>query len=105
MKIFQNIYDAIKNWQPPAWVKALLSRLNDVIITILKQAGQAYIDYLKTEIIFAANHSDWSSKQKFQYVYDMAKKGFVEFGITLKDNELNTIINYFVSLLKKEGAI
>jgi hypothetical protein len=105
MSIFQKMADAIKNWQAPAWLKFLLSELNGIMMGILKAAGQAYIQYLQALIIEAAQHSTWTPGEKFNYVYTQAKKSFVEFGVTLKDNEINTLINYLVSMLKSKGVI
>ena len=57
------------------------------------------------QILEAAQHTDWSSEKKFQYVFDEAKKGFTDFSITLKDSELRAIIEFLVNSLKKNGAI
>ena len=105
MTIFQKAYDAIKSWQAPRWLKFFLQQLNDLMIVVLKEAGQGYIDYLKEKIIEAAQNKDWSNKKKFDYVFNQAKKGFDTFVISLKDNEINTLINFLVSTLKKQGAI
>lgn len=105
MSIWQKMYNAIKNWQPPQWVKLLLGQLNDMMITILKETGKAYVEYLKAKIIEAANHSDWSNEEKFGYVFNAAKSGLVGFSITLKDREINVIIEFLVNELKKSDVI
>ena len=104
VKWVQAIYDGIKNWQAPQWMKVLLQQLNDLMIALLKQVSKAYIDYLKGEIIYASQQN-WTSEEKFKYVFNQAKKGLTEFIITLKDSEINVIIEYLVNLLKKEGVI
>lgn len=99
------LYNSIKNWKAPEWLKILIQQLNDLMIAILKKAGQAYIDHVKALVLEAASHQDWSSEQKYQYVFDQAKKGFIEFSISIKDSELNAIIEFLVNQFKKQGAI
>lgn len=102
---FQQCYDFFKNIKTPLWLKVLLAQLQALLIEILKQAGQAYIQYLQAKILEAAQHSDWSNEQKFDYVFDAAKAGFIEFAITLKDSEIRCIIEFLVNQLKKSGVI
>ena len=103
--IFQKAADFIKGWTAPAWLKTLLAQLNDLMFLILKQIGQQYINYLQSKIIEATQHSDWSNEQKFDYVFNAAKEGFAEFAITLKDSEINCLIEFLVAQLKKSGVI
>ncbi|MBU2249903.1 MAG: hypothetical protein KKD77_24370 [Gammaproteobacteria bacterium] len=105
MNILQRAYDWIKAWKPPAWISALIARLNDLMIIILKQVTKAYIDYLKAEVIYAASRGDWTPEEKYEYVFKKAKEGFDKFSVTLKDREINCIIEYFVNLLKNDGVI
>jgi hypothetical protein len=105
MGLIQKAYDFFKNIKTPQWLKLLLAQLQALIIQVAMQAGQAYINYLKEKILEAAGHSEWSSSKKFNYVFDAAKSGFTEYSVTLKDNELNTIINFLVSQLKASGVI
>lgn len=105
MNPFQSAYNWIKNIKTPTWLKTLLAQLQDILISLLKQAGQAYIQYLQSKILEASTHSDWNNKQKFDYVFIEAKKGFVEFGITLKDSEINALIEFLFSQLKKSGVV
>jgi len=102
---FQSVYDWIKGWKAPQWMKDLLQQLNDIMVAILKEAGEQYVNNLKSAVIEAAGHDDWSSEQKFDYVFNQAKKGLVSFSVTLKDSEINALIEYFVNLLKKNGTI
>ena len=60
---------------------------------------------VKTRILEAEQHTDWSSKEKLEYVLKESKKGFIDFSITLKDSELNLLIEYLFNILKKVGAI
>lgn len=104
MSIFQKAYDAIKSWQAPQWLRKILQDLNDLMISILRETGEAYISYLKEQIIIASKE-DWTPEEKFRYVFKQAKTSFVTFAVRLKDNELNSLINSLVSLLKCQGAI
>ena len=101
MNILQRAYDWIKAWKPPMWIKALLARLNDLMIIILKQVTKAYIDYLKAEVIYAASRGDWTPEEKYEYVFRKAKEGFDKFSVTLKDREINCIIEFLYLQLKK----
>ena len=105
MDLFQKPYDAIKRWTAPAWLKNLLKTSNDIMMAILEEVSQAYIDYLKAKIIEASEHSDWSAGQKFEYVFKEAKSGFVSFGITLKDRQINALIQFLVNKMKEGGEI
>lgn len=102
---FQTPYNFFKYWQAPLWLKQLLQVINDMMYEILKEVSQAYINYLKTEILVAASHNDWSGDQKFDYVFKKAKSGFVEFGVQLKDAELGALIKFVVLELKKLGVV
>ncbi len=102
---FQGVYDWIKNWKAPLWLKNLLQSLNDLMIAILKEVSKDYITYLKNSILEAASHSDWSNDEKFGYVFDKAKSGFTQFSIELKDREINLLIEFLVNQLKKTGII
>ena len=105
MRFLQAIYDKIKGFKTPAWLKIILQQAQDLMVSIATQAGQAYINYLKSKIIEAAQNKSWTSREKFDYVFKQAKHGFTEFSVTLKDNEINAVINLFVSILKKQGVI
>lgn len=100
-----DLYNKIKNWQPPVWVKTLMQQLNDLMIAIVMSVGQGYIDYLKSAITVAAGHKDWSNDQKFNYVVEQAKSGFVGFAVTLKDSEVNLLVEFLTNQLKKTGVI
>lgn len=105
MNIFQKLYDGIKNWTAPQWLKTFLSDLQIVIIQVAKAAGQAYIQYLEAKIIEAANNGSLTSEQKFQYVWDAAKGSAIPAIVSLKDSELNLIIESIANLLKSKGTI
>ncbi len=105
MNILQKFYNWLKSLRYPAWLRPYVQELNDLMIALFKEAGQQYINYLKTKIIEAAQNKNWTSRERFEYVFKEAKKGFVEFSITLKDNELNTIINYLYTQLHKISVI
>lgn len=105
MTIFQKVYNAIKSWKAPLWLKQLIQSLNDLMIAILKEVSKEYVAYLKKAILEAASHSDWSNDEKFGYVFDKAKSGFTQFAIILKDREVNILIEFLVNQLKNSGAL
>ena len=104
MTIFQEAYDAIKNWVAPNWLKQFLADLQTIIIKIAESAGEAYLNYLEQKIIEAAKMNTPPS-EKFTYVFNAAKASTIPALIALTDSELNTIINAIVSLLKNNGTI
>jgi SLT domain-containing protein len=99
--IFQKAYDAIKAIKTPTWLKVLLGELQVLMFDIAKKAGQNYVAYVEGLIIQAAGMTNLSNKQKFEYVFDNARKSGVAAVITLKDNELNVLINFLYSQWKK----
>ena len=105
MGLFQKAYDFFKNIKTPVWLRDLLQNLQDIMFAIAKEVGEQYITMVKTRILEAEQHTDWSSKEKFEYVLKESKKGFIDFSITLKDRELNLLIEFLFSQLKKIGAI
>jgi hypothetical protein len=99
--IFQRAYDFIKAIKTPTWLKELLQSLQDIMLAIAKKAGQDYIAYLEAMIVEASLMNNLSSKQKFDYVFGKAKSGGISAIITLKDNEISTLINFLYSQYKK----
>ncbi len=99
--IFQKAADAIRAFKTPTWLKEMLGALQDLMIVILKKAGEDYLTYLETLIIEVAGKKELSSKQKFEYVFENARKTGISAIITLKDNELNALINHLYAIYKK----
>lgn len=60
---WQKIYDAIRFYQPPSWIKAFMKDLNDALISLLIGVGQDFIQKAKLEIISLAK-SDMSNAEK-----------------------------------------
>lgn len=100
MNLWQKIYNWFKSWRYPIWLRPYIQIANDAIIAILKKAGKSYINYLKSKVIEALENKNLTAKQKFEYVFDEAKKAYKEFYIELKDEELKLIVNYLINLLK-----
>jgi len=103
MSIFQKAYDWVDGWKAPAWLKALLQSLNDLMLAVLKEVSQQYINYIKNQITYAAGQN-WTAEEKFNYVFNQAKTGLTEFSITLKDREINLLIEFLVAQLKGAGV-
>lgn len=99
MSIFQKVYDWL-DFKTPIWLKALLREVQDILISILWQIGQNYIDLLSTRIKEVSKR-DWSNRKKFESVYSYAR----ELGMEQRDHILNLIIEFLVARLKKQGAI
>ena len=99
--VFQRAYDYIKAIKTPTWLKVLLGELQVLMFDIAKKAGQNYVAYVEDLIIQAAGMTNLNNKQKFEYVFENARKGGITAVITLKDNELNVLINFLYSQWKK----
>jgi hypothetical protein len=102
--IIQELYDAIKNWKAPAWLKTFISDLQTVLVKIAIAAGEAYIQYLEQKVIEAAG-MDITPEAKFQFVFDAAKSSAIPALEALGTSELNTLIENIVSVLKSKGTI
>ena len=104
MTLFQRMYDAIDKWTAPLWLRNLLQELNNLMLIILKEAGKAYITYIKT-LIIEASGMQISNKEKFEYVYKHATKKALSMGIELKDAQINALIEFLLNKLKNDFKI
>ena len=104
MKIFQRMYDFFKRLDVPMWAKPFMQSLNDTMLEILKQAGNAYLNFLIQEVM-KASKMNISPEDKFAYVFNSARKSILPALVELKDSELNCLIETIVSDLKKKNVI
>jgi hypothetical protein len=102
---FQIPYNWIKAIKTPEWLKLLLAQVQDLLWQIITNATKAFIENMTAYIIEAASHKDWSSSDKREYVFEKAKKGAIELGITIRDSAINLLIEVLVAQLKKSGVI
>lgn len=105
MGIWQKMYDFFDKIKTPSWLKVLLEELQDLMWVIIKKAGQDYINFVTEQILVASQDKTMTSAEKFDYVYKQAKKHLTLAVFTLKDNELNCLIEFIVSKLKRQKAI
>mgnify|MGYP001350122344 CR=1 FL=1 len=105
MKLFQKAYDFFRNIKTPTWLKILLGELQDLMIVVLQKAGKDYINFVTEQVIAAAQDNNMSSGEKFDYVFKQAKKHLTLCVFTLKDNEINCIIEFICSKLKGQKVI
>lgn len=101
MSIFQSMYDNIKKWTTPDWLKILVKEIWEIIWAIILSVGKEYIRQLEAKIIEVAQDNSLSNQQKFDKVFSYAKS----IGIALSDSSLRLLIETLVSLLKKQTAI
>ena len=106
MKIsfFQTAYNWFKNLQLPAWLRPIVAELNDIMIAVLKKAGESYIHYLEDKIT-EASFLNMSSSEKLKFVLNAAKSGGMTAVISLKDSQISALINYLVVKMKAHEAI
>lgn len=100
MGFFQTVYDTIKNWKAPAWVKIFLQEIQDIIVSVALQVGRDYLDNLRNKII-EVSMQDISNENKFKIVFDYGKYLMVN----IKDSYLNLLIEILVNKLKGEKSI
>ena len=100
MRFVQWIYNCMKGWRYPAWMKPYIQTMNDIMLEIAKKAGQAYLSYLQALVIDAMS-KNMTAKEKLQYVFNKAKEEGLKQGKILGDSEINLLIEHFVSLFKR----
>ena len=102
MNIFTRLYNWFKALRYSLWIIPYIQNLNDLMLAILKKAGREYVAFLQQKILEATQAKDWTARERFEYVFKHAKNNFGKFAIELKDNEINTIINFLYSSIKSK---
>lgn len=105
MNLFQRIYNWIRDWSTPKWLKDVLDFLFfEIVMPTIRQLGeQGYAEL--TRHIIDASKMDVSGRKKFEYVYDEFCKGY---GRTLGDVGeafINRAIELVFAELKERGII
>ena len=103
--MFQKMYDFLKNLRLPKWLSLFLGYIQEhVIIPTLKELGEAALNDLRRQIMYASTKSDWTNEKKFSYVVTEFKR---EWGSpnNIKDRTVNLIIEHTVSEMKEKGLI
>jgi len=102
VKWVQDLYDRIRNFKTPEWMKILLGIAEDVltqVFEIIKEEGK---NFLKDEI-YKQSKLDISGTEKLQNVANAFKKKYFE--ISIPRSWLNMAIDVLLTELKKSGAI
>ncbi len=102
--IFQKVYDFFKNAKTPKWIVEVLDYLLENVITpSLVMLGKEGIGYIQTLVLEASKHTDWTNRQKKDYVFN----GFREnMNLPeLKDRLLWLWIEQMVNKLKDQKII
>ena len=101
MGLLQKLANWIKR-PTPTWLKAILQEVQNIIVAVALQIGQAYISELEGKIIEAAG-MNITSEQKFEFVFSWARKNLAFKKV--KDSALNLLIEAFVSRLKENSFL
>ena len=100
--MIQELYDKIKDWKAPEWLKKLLQELQDLTISILTTVGEEYLKKIEEKILEVSS-KPISSEDKFKEVFAYAR---ADLGLEhLKESGLNLVIELLVSKLKKNRTI
>lgn len=97
---FQEIYDAIKDWKTPNWLKVLLQEIQDIIVSILLQIGEEYLESIRAKII-EVDAMGIPNKDKFNIVFTFVK----QLNVGLKDSAINLIIEALFQQVKQTGVL
>ena len=100
MGLLQKIYDGIKGFKTPSWLKTILQQVQDILITIALQVGREYLNDLQKKMI-EVSQSDISNEEKFRQVFDYGKMKFAG----IKDSYLNLLIEVLVNRLKANKVL
>ena len=100
MGILQKIYDSIKSFKAPTWLKNILQEIQNILVQVMLQVGKEYISKIQDKIIEVSKY-DINNKEKFRAVFDFTKA----LTPTLKDSAINLLLETLVSKLKKDEVI
>jgi hypothetical protein len=101
MNIIQKLYNKIRGIKTPLWYVELGQFVQNLIMEITMQIGKEAMESIKNKIIEVSD-KDISNKEKFDKVFDFARK---ELMLTIKDRWINLIIETLVNQLKKKRII
>ena len=101
MGLLQKIYNAIKNFKTPLWLKLILAELQKVIVGILIQVGQEALGKLEDQIL-KVNAMHISNEDKLKKVYDYCINTL---GIDAREHLLRLLIESTIARLKKKNVI
>ena len=96
--MFQSVYDWIKNIHTPKWLKGILKKVQDVIVSSFLKIGVDYIKGLEEQITIASE-MDIPNKKKFEIVFKWGKDNIPD----IKDNALSIAIEVILAILKKRA--
>lgn len=90
----------------PAEWKPEIQALNDIMISMIEKAGQAYLAYIGGLVVGVANNTTMSGEEKMKYVIQKATGPAIAQPLEkLATSEVNTLLNYTVSKFKASGLI
>ena len=100
MGILQKIYDSIKGFKTPGWLKNILQEVQNILVQVMLQVGKEYITRIQNKIIEVSKY-DVNNKEKFRVVFDFTKA----LGLNLKDSLVNLLIETLITKLKSQTII
>ena len=94
---FQSIYNWIKTWDYPKWLKPMVQYVNDAVVAIGLKVGQDFVQKARYQIISLAQDKTLSNEQKI--------KRFKDWALTempgLKDQVINCLREFLYLEIKK----
>ena len=100
--IIQEMYDKIKDWKAPEWLKKLLQELQDLTISIITTVGEDYLRQIEEKILEVSS-KPIPSEDKFKEVFAYIR---ADLGLAhIKDSVLHLVIELIVNRLKRNRTI
>ena len=105
MNLFQRVYNWIKDWTTPQWLKDALDMIIfDVVIPTIKELGEeGYNEFVR--LIIEASKMDISGQKKFDYVYSEVCKGWARGKANITESFINRAIELVFAELKERKII
>ena len=100
MRVFQSIYDFIKGFRGPAWLRDLLAELQTIIWQTALEMGKDTFSKLEGKILEVAS-SNMSNSDKLESVVDYART----ITVGIKDRVLYAIVTAIVLRFKNRGYL
>lgn len=100
MGLFQSMYDWIKNIKTPAWLKAILQELQDIMVEVALQIGKDMLSRAQAKVI-ELSKSGLTNEEKIREFSKFMKKEIPG----LKDSYINLLREVIVVRFKASFLI
>ena len=95
VKWVQDLYNSIRNFKAPDWLKVLILDVQNMIVAMFVQIGKDYLSGLQAKVA-EVNGMNISSENKFNAVFKWGKDNMPD----IKDSILRLLIEIIVNKIK-----